>query len=380
MDRNFFYAIAVLIGTIVGAGIFGIPYVVAQSGFLIGTIFLISLTVAILLIHLIYGEIVCRTEKKCRLVGYAEHYLGKSGKKVATVSMLISLYGALLVYIIIGGEFFSVVLSPLFGGSVFTYSLIFLIICALAIFKDLILIKPLEFLMTVFLIFIIFIIFFAGLPYLNINNLKIINLNLKSLFLPYGVIFWALAGGSAIPEIKEALSNKGKFYKKVIVLGTLIPAVLYFLFMLVVVGTTGTATSPEAIQGLSGFLGKWVIILGAIFGILAVMTSFFVLGLNLKKIFWYDYKINKTVSWFLVCLIPLFGFFLGLRGFIPIISFLGVILGAVEGTLIILIYKKAKKFGNRIPEYSLKIPNIIIYFLIGIFILGLIYQIIYFIK
>jgi len=39
MNKNFLYASATLIGTIVGAGMFGLPYVVARSGFLIGAVF-----------------------------------------------------------------------------------------------------------------------------------------------------------------------------------------------------------------------------------------------------------------------------------------------------------------------------------------------------
>ena len=378
MNRNFFYAIAVLIGTIVGAGIFGIPFVAAQSGFLIGAVFLIVLTGVSLLIHLIYGEIVCRTKEKHRLVGYAEYYLGKKGKAVITFSVLFGLYGALLVYIIISGEFLSTIFSPVLGGSAFIYSLMFFAIGALAIFKGLALIERLELIMTLFLILVIFLIFFSGLPNLDVSNLKTIDL--KYFFLPYGVILWALSGGSAIPEIKEILKKDGKKYKKIIILGTIIPAILYFLFMFIVVGVTGTDTSPEAIKGLIGSLGKGMIILGAIFGALAAMTSFFVVGLVIKKVFWYDYGINKHLSWFLACSIPLIGFLLGLRAFIPIIGFLGVILGAVNGTAIVLIYKKAKKLGDREPEYSLKIPKVITYALIGVFILGLIYQIIYFVK
>ena len=242
----------------------------------------------------------------------------------------------------------------------------------------LILVKRLELIMTLFLFLVVFLIFFSGLPYLDISNLKTINLG--CFFLPYGVILWSLAGGAAIPEIKEVLKTNGKIYKKVIILGTIIPALLYFLFMFIVVGIVGTAGSPETIEGLIPFLGKEIIILGAIFGILASLTSFFIIGLCLKKVFWYDYKINKTLSWFLVCSVPLILFLLGLREFILIIGFLGVILGAVESTILILIYKKAKKFGDQEPEYSLKIPNVIIYSLIGIFTLGLLYQIIYFIK
>ena len=378
MNKNFFYATAILIGTIVGAGMFGIPYVVAQSGFLVGAIFLLVLTAVSLLIHLIYGEIVCRTQEKHRLVGYAGYYLGKKGKIIITFSLLFGLYGALLVYIIISGEFLSAIFSPLIGGSAFIYSLIFLAIGALAILRGLILIKRLELIMALFLILVVFLIFFTGLPHLDMSNLK--SIDLKYFFLPYGVILWALAGSSAIPEIKEVLKTDGKKYKKIIILGTVIPAILYFLFMFVVIGVAGVNTTPEAIQGLVGSLGKEVAILGAIFGTLAAITSFFIMGLCLKKVFWYDYKINKTLSWFLVCLIPLAGFLLGLRQFIPIIGFLGVVLGAIDGTILVLIYKKAKKFGNKKPEYSLKIPSVITYALIGIFVLGLIYQIFYFVK
>lgn len=378
MNRNFFYATAILIGTIVGAGMFGIPYIVAQSGFLIGAIFLLLLTLVSLLIHLIYGEIVCRTKEKHRLVGYAGKYLGKWGKAIMTFSILFGLYGALLVYIIISGEFLSTIFSPILGGSALVYSLIFFGIGALAVFKGLVLIKRLELVMTLLLFLVVFLILFSGLSHFDISNLKTINL--KYFFLPYGVILWALAGATAIPEIKEVLKKDGKRYKKIIILGTVIPAILYFLFMLVVVGATGAATSSEAIEGLTGFLGKEIVILGAVFGALAVMTSFFVVGLVLKKVFWYDYKMNKTLSWFLVCSVPLIGFLLGLREFIPIIGFLGVVLGAIDGTAIVLIYKKAKKLGDREPEYSLKIPSIVTCALVAMFVLGLIYQIIYFVK
>ncbi len=376
MDKSFFYGIAILMGAIIGAGIFGIPYVVAQSGFLIGLIFLLGLTGIVILIHLMFGEIVCRTEGKHRLVGYAEHYLNKWGKRIVTIALFIEFYGALLVYIILGGEFLAAIFPSLLGGSAFVYSLIFFSISALVVFKGLLLTERIELLMGLFLIIVILLIVFSGVPHLNLENFKIVNLN--KLFLPYGIILWSLAGAVAVPEIIEGFKLSGKKYKKIIIVGTLIPAILYLVFTFAVVGITGEGTSQEAINGLIPYFGKTVIVLGAVFGLLAVMTSFFILGISLKKVLWYDYKINKHLSWFLVCFIPLVGFLLGLREFIPIISFAGTVLGAVEGTSIILIYKKAKKLGDREPEYNLKIPNFLIYILIAVFILGFIYQIIYF--
>ncbi len=378
MDRSTIYATATLVGTIVGAGMFGIPYVVAQSGFLIGAVFLFILTIVSILLHLAYGEIAYKTPGKHRLVGYAEHYLGKYGKVIVTISLLIGFFGSLLVYIIISGEFLSELFSPLFGGSSFVYSLIFFAIGSLGVLKGLKLIEQLELVIGLLLCGIVLLIFFSGIFHLDVSNLK--SINLKQFFLPYGVILWALAGGAAVPELKEVVKGNGKSYKKAIVLGTLIPAVLYFLFMFVVVGVSGERTSPEAIQGLMGILGREITYIGAAFGALASITSFFVIGLALKKVFWYDYRINKNLSWFLVCFIPLLGFLLGLREFIPIIGFLGVFLGAIESVSIILIYKKVSRIKKADLDYNLKLPKIVIFSLIVLFILGFIYQIIYYVA
>ena len=104
-NYQFFCAIAVLIGTIVGAGTFGLPYVFARAGFSAGIFYLLVLTFAVLAVHLIYGEIILRTSGSHRLVGYTDKYLGKRAKILATVVALVEYYGALLAYTILGGEF-----------------------------------------------------------------------------------------------------------------------------------------------------------------------------------------------------------------------------------------------------------------------------------
>ena len=48
-------------------------------------------------------------------------------------------------------------------------------------------------------------------------------------------------------------------------------------------------------------------------------------------------------------------------------------MGAIEGTSIVLIYKKAKKLGDRQPSYSLKVPGFIKYLIILVFVVGFIY-------
>lgn len=368
------FAIAVLMGTIVGVGMFALPYAGAQSGFLIAAPFLIILTGLMILLHLLYGEIISRTKEKHRLVGYAGRYLGKWGKIIVSISVIVGFYGSLLIYIIVGGNFLYSIFSSLINFPPLVFNLIFFIIGAMAIYFGINLIAELDFLMGLFLILIIFLIFIFGLPQISITNLR--GINIKALFFPYGAILYSLAGIAAIPEMREILRKNSKVYKDSIIIGTIIPAILYFIFMFTIIGLTGINTSSEAIHGLVGMLGEKIILLGAIFGFLATITSFFILGLSLKKTFCYDFKINKNLSWFLVCFIPLLLFILGLRNFIPIIVLLGGLLGATEGTAIVLIYKRAKKLGNQIPSYSLKIPGFWHYIIILIFILGFAYTLI----
>ncbi len=71
-------------------------------------------------------------------------------------------------------------------------------------------------------------------------------------------------------------------------------------------------------------------------------------------------------------------YLLHLRDFIAVIGFLGAALVGLEGILLVLIYQKAKKLGQRQPEYSLKLSPIFGYGLILILSLGIIYQIIYY--
>ena len=75
-------AAATLIGTIVGAGILGIPYVIAKAGFLYGFFIILLIGFAFLFLNLSTGEIVLRTKTQHQLTGYAEKYLGQWGKRL----------------------------------------------------------------------------------------------------------------------------------------------------------------------------------------------------------------------------------------------------------------------------------------------------------
>ncbi len=371
--KTFDKAVASLIGTIIGVGIFGLPYAISRAGFFIGVFWFIILGLAVMAINLVYGCIASNTPGRHRLVGFVRTYLGGKARIIATVSVVLGMYAALLAYIIIGGEFLNTILGEIIGGSPFLYSLIFFSIMAILVYGGLKAISKVEIIMVGVLIFIVGVIFVVGSLYIKPANLSYVHWH--NFFVPYGVLLFAMGGLSAIPEMRDILGRQKKSLKKAIIFGTAIPILVMFFFALIIVGTTGLSTSEESIAGLAGIMGERVVVLGSLLGLLSVSTSFLILGVNLKEMFMYDYKLNKLVAWVLSVVIPFAVFLSGSRSFISVIGFSGSVMGGINGILVLLMYLAFVKKAKMSSSYSLNIPKIIIYILIMIFLAGMGYEI-----
>ncbi len=374
MRRSFLFGLSILVGTIVGAGIFGIPYVIERSGIVPGFFYLLLLGGAVLLIHLFFSEVILRTKDKCRLPGFAQKYLGNWGKALVMVSVLLGVTGALLAYLILGGEFLQILLSPFVDLSQAQFTLIFWALLSYFIFRGIKVIAPAEFVTNlVFFLVVIGILFFC-VPKFDLSNVSI--LNVSDVFLPFGVILFSLVGWSAIPEIVDFLKlpQEKKQIKKIIISSTLITVVFYVLFALAVIGVAGKNVSQDTLSGLLPFLGPNIIFWGALAAIITLADSFLVLGLYFKNTFIYDLKVPKGLAALIACGLPLILFLVGFRSFIATLGFVGTIVGAMEGIIIILIFRKAKSLGDREPECSLKVPSLLLYFLIAILIFGALAQ------
>lgn len=378
-NRNFFYAVTTLIGTIIGVGIFGLPYAFAKAGFFVGLFQLLVLGGIVMLVQLMFGEIILRTKEKHNLPGYIDKYLGKKWETLISISVLIGIFGSMIAYILVGGTFlreFFTHSAGIFGNTPeYVFYVVFWLFLTVFILLGLKIIEMVEFGMTILLLITISAIVIFSSPHLNTNNLFVFNG--MDFFLPYGIILFALSGTVAITEVREILVGQEKKMRSAIILGVLVPIIVYALFTFTVIGVTGINATEEAMTGLSNVVGGPIYALGIIFGILAIATSYITFGYYLYETFLYDFGVNRNLSHILIAVIPITFVMLGWRNFIAIISFLGAVMGGLESIAMILAYLKAKKVGGRTPEYSLKIPHFVYYFLILIFALGIIYTITY---
>lgn len=365
------FGTATLAGSIIGVGFFSLPYITSQVGLWIMLAYFLVLGLLVALIHLLFGEVALKTPDFLRLPSYAQIYLGSWGKITALLAIVFGFLGAILAYLVIGGEFLTNLLSPIFGGNSLIYTLLYFSAGALLILFGIKAISKVHFLGLSLFFIILIIIFFKGLPSLRLENLFLIShqsFGLGNLFLPYGPILFALWGTSMIPEIEEMLGESKSLLRKIIPIGILIPAIVYLFFIFMVLGIAGVNTSPEAISGLKSYLGTGIISLAFLAGIITTFNAFLSTGLTLKKTLWYDFKIPKNIAWAITCFVPLFLFLIGLKDFIKIISFVGGVMLGIDGILILLMYQKISK------------KKLLTYPLISVLLGGIIYEIIYFFR
>jgi len=368
--RKFAYGFSILLGTIIGVGLFSLPYVTIKASLPVVIIYLVVLGSLAVIIHLFFGELSLSTPDFLRMPSFARIYLGKWGEGICFFSEVFGLLGTLLAYLILGGKFLSHLQIPLLYQHELFSVILYAVLVAILIYLGTRVIKKIEFL-SLFAFFVIFIVIaISGRSFFHFSNLFYHTRRLD-LFLPYGIILFSLWGADLIPEIEEILKPYKYLLKKLIITAVVSAIIFYFLFILAIVGISGRVTSEEGIIGLSNLFRGRTMGLLFLFAFLTTFTSYLTLGLTLKKIFWYDLKINKNLSWFIVAFVPLSLYLLGIQDFVRVISLVGGVAISLNGILITLMYQKLKK-QRRV--------SIITFPLIVAFSVGIAYELIYFIK
>ncbi|KKR08567.1 MAG: Aromatic amino acid permease [Parcubacteria group bacterium GW2011_GWC2_39_14] len=372
MKLGFWEAIAAMVGTMIGAGVLGLPYVISKVGLSIGLVMLLLLGVAALILNLMLTEVVLRTTASHQLAGYAKKYLGVIPYRFETLAVIIGTYGGLTAYLIGEGK----VLSILLGGKELTYSLFFFVIISFLLLFEIKTIKIFGLIIVCCLLVVVFAIVLLGGGSLKIENMNYSDFS--NIFIPYGVILFAYGGAAAVVTVRQILRRNEKKILPAVLIGTLIPIVIYVIFTLVIVGVTGRATTEIATVGLGQALGPWMLLFGNLFAFFAMGSVFLNGGLILREFYQYDFHIHKIWAWLLVISVPLVLFLFVAHDFVKTMGVAGGLAYGITGITIVSLFWKAKQKGDRQPEFSLPRFRIIGSVLILTFILGMIYTLVTF--
>jgi tyrosine-specific transport protein len=348
VSSSFWSAVFLLTGSTIGAGIFGIPYVTAKSGYLVGLFWLIILSALALVTNLAYAVVIKKLEarKDMQIVGLSHTLLGGWGKVSALIIVMIGHWGAILAYIIGSGKFTALLVGkPHLEG---WFSIIIFSLIALGIWFRMRFVAALDGWLTLGKFVVVALIAVAGAKMISLTNIFHVPVDLSygQFFMPIGVIFGALSGYAVIPEmfqLTKSHDRRGGIFYKTVLVGTIIPIILYILFQFIVVSISGEKTSDEAILGLVPYLDIGIIKLGAAFGVMSMVSAFLTLAFVVKDTFLIDFKLPAFRAWFLAIFPPFLFYMAGVNNFIMVLDVTGFWLGIMSIVLILTMYFKVKR-------------------------------------
>ncbi len=377
MVRHIILPISLMVGAIIGAGMFSLPYLFHQTGLILGLIVLAILTLVVTFIHLLYADIITQTGGDHNFISYTKKYLGTNASRMAFFMTIVEMIIVLIIYLILASKFINSFLQSYwsFYPADFWISaivILFWLAGSAAIFWNLKEMSLVQFLITASMVIIIS--FILGFGIFNGGTEKLFfeiylptgGLNFNNIFILIGPILFALSGRVVIVEVVKYFSPKKPLrdIKISIILGTVIPAIVYGFFVLSVLALS-ESVSVDAISGLIGNLPPFLIASFSILGLLAIWTSYIAVGFDIKNILQIDLNLSVLKSGMIVVFLPILFYFAGLNDFIFLISLVGGLFLALEGIFIVKMWQKLNKTAG----------GIFLYIVIFILCITLIYEI-----
>lgn len=371
--KNFVLPTSLLTGTIIGAGIFSLPYVFHRIGIVASVVYMGVFCIVLTLMHLMYADIVAASRERHRFAGFARNLLGTRWYIPAIIVGVMQLFLVLTIYLVLAPSFIRLFLPALGVGWA---ALAFWVAGTAVIFVSSRRLALAEFVATLGIVVTIVLIGVQGIPHALSRPLAAASFDLGSLLLPFGAILYALIGRTAIPTLVYYFRDEHgdvKRAKPAIIWGTVIPAALYAVFVIGVLGLS-FPPSPDAVSGLWNVLPAWFMAGVGILGFLALWSSYFAIGRDLYEALVFDISIARVASACAVIAAPLLLYWAGLQDFITLVEIVGGIFIGLEGIFIIAMWRKLHaQRSEKAPALLSSVPLMVRVVMRAVFVVGIFY-------
>ncbi len=333
---GFLKVAAIVAAATVGDGVFALPYLFYQSGWLVSLFYLIVLAVFVSAAHVVYLKTLEKLGEKERLLGLARKYFGTSGFWVGFAAIVLGLLLTLVVYLILGAQFVHLAF-PAVAPHIALF--IFWLFTAIPIFVSDRRVVELELTGIVCTSIIIILIFVSAWPMVTFAGVPAISA--KNLFLPFGVVLFALAGWTSVEPAYESRRGSGAAADpwRALAFGSFVVALLYIMFVAGILGSA-PAVTPDTVSGLVGW-PLWKKEITAVFGLLAIATVYVPISREIKNALEKDLGWSWLASRSLILLLPPALIGLGLNNFLTVVGLVGGLFFSLQYLLIISVGRRA---------------------------------------
>ena len=342
-------AACIITGYGIGAGVLSMPYMAARNGLILSTLILILSLLASYVLHLMIAEIALKEGNGGQIISCLNRFLfrGKT-KQVLTVIffvlMAVILVTNLAAYIS-GAEEIIVGLLPIPSIAA---KLLFYAVAASVVLFGLKAVGVSEKIAVTVIFALIAALAVASL--LNIRNpLSLSAGSLNDALAYYGLAMFAMSAFFSVPQAVEGLSGDTKRIRKAVFLGLLNNFIL-ILVISVCSLLSSTEITELAMVGWSAGIGLWAQLIGGLFTVLAMLTTYWSLSLALGGIVDDMLHTGTKISWLLATLPSLILVLFDAAGFLDLMRTAGGLIAIIIAVMVVPAYHNARR---DVPENNL---------------------------
>lgn len=339
---TFLEATSIIVGHGVGSGVLAVPFLASRNSWFGFFIILVTVYCVNLLLHLMIAEL-SLNNKGGQFITIFENELfkGKIGKYLSWGAFAIMAFSVLVnvAGFISGG---GAVFSSWLGLPVWLSQLIYYALATFVVYMGMKAVGIAEKISVFSMVGVIGIIFVAvmigeknPLPTKFIASSNVLAL--------YSMVAFSLSAVMSVPQVVKGLDGECKKITCAIALGTGVNVLLvFFITLMTLLGVGSSISQNGALVDLSAKLGGWVGVVGYLFSLLALSTSFWANTLNLRDIVSEKTGWNNKISWFASSVPCLVIALLGLQGFVGFTRLAGVV-QVITGVGVIVAYNLSRK-------------------------------------
>jgi amino acid permease len=326
----------ILTSTIIGLGIFTLPYTLINSGIYF-YFWILVIPVLILIFHLAYSEIIFKIEKKHNLPQIASFIINRKLKLPVWFFDYFGLIFVFWVYLIVMNNFLIKIL-----GINFDFKLIISFIIVLLILFEENVFSKIDAIISLLLIFLFIFISFYFLGHIDTN--KYSQINKLNFWLPYGILLFSYSGYHSLQLVYDLIKKNKKKMVLINIFSLLIVTIIYLFFTLSVVGAIDQEKiSPISLFSLIDLLPSYFKFFIIILFLVSIVTTFLSLAFYLKRGLISDFNINNFPSWLIVSFSIILLSFFNYENIIKIIGLIGDLFIGFNILIILFCYLKLKE-------------------------------------
>ena len=342
-------AACIITGYGIGAGVLSMPYMAARNGLILSTLILILSLLASYVLHLMIAEIALKEGNGGQIISCLNRFLFRGKAKQVLTAIFFVLMAVILVTnlaaYISGAEEIIVGLLPIPSIAA---KLLFYVVAASVVLFGLKAVGVSE-KIAVTVIFAL-IAALAAASLLNVRNpLSLSAGSLNDALAYYGLAMFAMSAFFSVPQAVEGLDGDTKKIRKAVFLGLLNNFIL-ILVISVCSLLSSTEITELAMVGWSAGIGLWAQLIGGLFTVLAMLTTYWSLSLALGGIVDDMLHTGTKISWLLATLPSLILVLFNLAGFLDLMRTAGGLIAIIIAVMVVPAYHNARR---DVPENNL---------------------------